>query len=146
LPLEILVRSGASPNNAQARALVRKAVNDYEFALAKRQSYWANWGVHARAALLFGLGQGWRQLGNQEKAREYLSRIEKECARSPYEREASAPGAESAPEPAARLHRLHAAGESHRSIFIGSWPAESRAASIPFENSGEEAVRIVHGR
>ena len=94
--LEVLIPRGATlleasrslPFPSQARALLEKGVNDYEMVLELQQPYFDKLSVHARAELLFGLGEGWYRLANKEKAHIYLSRVVKECQGSGLEDQA----------------------------------------------------------
>lgn len=80
--------AGALPFRDQARALLQKAVGDYEKVLAIQTPYWERLSVHARGELLSGLAEGWHRLGEREKARGYLRRIMTELPGSPYEAKA----------------------------------------------------------
>jgi len=82
--------SGAAPDDPPARAIVQKAVADYEFALSKQRPHFANIPLHSRGELLFGLASGWSLLGDEQKARAYLEEIVKECPDSDYATEAQA--------------------------------------------------------
>ena len=89
-PLIGIASSGYDPENPEGRALVQKAVGDYEFALAKQAPYFKTLGRHSRGELLFGLVTGYSMLGNDAKTREYLRRIVGDLANSPYATEAKA--------------------------------------------------------
>jgi hypothetical protein len=75
----LLPASRFVPDKAVARALLEKAVGDYEKVLAIQTSYFARLSSHARGELLFGLGEGWARLGDTGKARVYFERIVREC-------------------------------------------------------------------
>jgi tetratricopeptide (TPR) repeat protein len=87
-PLLGIAMSVGDPDDTQTRAVVQKAVGDYEFAFSKQRPHFANLPVHARGELLFGLAGGWSLLGNEQKTRAYLEEIVKECPDSDYATEA----------------------------------------------------------
>ena len=63
------------PNQDQAQALLRVAVEDYEHALTLQQPYFSTLSEHARSELLFGLAYGWARLEERDKASAYFKRI-----------------------------------------------------------------------
>src|SRR5262249_36465549 len=73
----------------QTRAMLEKGVGDYEAALEKQRPYFARLSPHARGELLFGLGAGWHQLGNAEKAQAYFRRVQDEGKGSGHESQAA---------------------------------------------------------
>ena len=66
-------------DKAAGRALLEKAVGDYEKVLELQKPYFATLSGHARGELLFGLAEGSARLGNTDKARAYFQRIVNEC-------------------------------------------------------------------
>ncbi|MGH9710006.1 MAG: hypothetical protein ACRD37_05635 [Candidatus Acidiferrales bacterium] len=87
-PLLGFASSGYDPTDPEDRAIVKKAVGDFEFTFAKQAPYFNTLGRHSRGELLFGLASGWSMLGNDAKARDYLARIARDLPRSPYATEA----------------------------------------------------------
>jgi tetratricopeptide (TPR) repeat protein len=57
------------------RALLEKAVGDYEHVLALQSAYFHTLGDHPKGELLFGLAEGYSRLGQPEKARLYFDRL-----------------------------------------------------------------------
>lgn len=83
-----LAQSGWDPSDAQSRALLESAVLDYEKVYVWQKAHFDRVPDHSRGELLFGLASGWSILGNDRKAREYLTLILKFCKDTPYEFEA----------------------------------------------------------
>ncbi|MBI1853653.1 MAG: hypothetical protein HYR85_25220 [Planctomycetes bacterium] len=73
------------PRADASKALVEKAVGDYEKVLQKQEPYFGSLSVHSRGELLVGLGLASHELGRTDKARAYFQRIRKECAGSDYD-------------------------------------------------------------
>lgn len=71
------------------RALLEKAVGDYEKVLEIQKPYFAKLSSHSRSELLFGLAEGSARLGNNGKARAYFQRIVNECKDSAREKQAA---------------------------------------------------------
>lgn len=69
---------------ARAAAFMRTAVGDYEKAVAVQGSSFAQLSEHARGELLGGLADGWHRLGDEDRARGYLTRIVAELPGSSY--------------------------------------------------------------
>jgi len=90
--LQVLIPRGAtflsiakySPNPAERHELLQTGVGDYEKVLGLQKAYFSKVGIHARGELLFGLANGWYQLGDREKSRAYLQRIVLELPGSAY--------------------------------------------------------------
>ena len=55
--------------------LLNLAVYDYERTLQIQKPYFDTLSPHARAELLFGLGDGWHQLKNSQRANRYFERV-----------------------------------------------------------------------
>ena len=68
----------------RARAFLRTAVGDYEKAVAAQAPSFPQMSEHARGELLGGLADGWQRLGDDDRARGYLSRMVAELPGSPY--------------------------------------------------------------
>ena len=83
-----LAQSGWDPSDPQSRALLQSALLDYEKVLRWQRPHFSQVSVHSRGELLFGLASGWSILENQNKAREYLTLVLKECRDTSYESEA----------------------------------------------------------
>jgi hypothetical protein len=81
-------QSGWDPSDSQSRVLLESALLDYETVYRWQKPNFGGVPIHSRGELLFGLASGWSILGNENKAREYLMLILKECQDSPYEAEA----------------------------------------------------------
>ena len=81
-------QSGWDPSDTQSRVLLESALLDYEAVYRWQKPSFSNIPIHSRGELLFGLASGWSILGNENKAREYLRLIIKECKNSPYEAKA----------------------------------------------------------
>ncbi len=86
----LLTASRFVQDKAAGRALLEKAVGDYERVLELQKPYFARLSGHARGELLFGLAEGWARLGNTEKARMYFQRIVSECKDSGHQPQAAA--------------------------------------------------------
>jgi tetratricopeptide (TPR) repeat protein len=78
------------PEKAAQRALLEKAVGDYEKVLELQKPYFQTLSGHARGELLYGLAEGWLRLGNTDKARGYFQRIANECKDSGRQPQAAA--------------------------------------------------------
>ena len=81
-------QSGWDPSDSQSRVLLESALLDYETVYRWQKPNFSSVPIHSRGELLFGLASGWSILGNDNKAREYLMLILKECKNTPYEAEA----------------------------------------------------------
>lgn len=68
----------------RAAAFMRTAVGDYEKAVAVQGPSFAQLSEHARGELLGGLADGWHRLGDEDRARGYLTRIVVELPGSSY--------------------------------------------------------------
>lgn len=82
------IQSGWDPSDSQSRVLLESALLDYETVYRWQKPNFSRVPIHSRGELLFGLASGWSILGNDNKAREYLMLILKECKDTPYETEA----------------------------------------------------------
>lgn len=74
----------------QAPALIERGLADYERVLQIQEPYFTRVPLHSRGELLFGLADGYYRLGDTEKSRAYLRRVEADCAGSAYARRAAA--------------------------------------------------------
>lgn len=81
-------QSGWDPSDSQSRVLLESALRDYELVYRWQKPNFSRVPIHSRGELLFGLASGWSILGNDNKAREYLVLVLKECKDTPYEAEA----------------------------------------------------------
>jgi hypothetical protein len=81
-------QSGWDPSDVQSRVLLESALLDYETVYRWQKPNFSKVPIHSRGELLFGLASGWSILGNDQKAREYLMIVLKECKNSQYEVEA----------------------------------------------------------
>ena len=81
-------QSGWDPSDSQSRVLLESALLDYEAVYRWQKPNFNKVPVHSRGELLFGLASGWSILGNDNKAREYLTLILKDCKDTAYEAEA----------------------------------------------------------
>lgn len=75
--------------NPQAKMLVEKGVADYERILKAQAAYWDRLGTHPRGELLQGLANGYRVLGDKEKADAFFKRIQDDLPNSPYAKRAT---------------------------------------------------------
>lgn len=69
---------------AQGAPLLKLALDDYEHTLQlqEKAGYFSKLSSHAKGELLFGLADGWARTGDQQKAREYFTRLTKEASDS----------------------------------------------------------------
>ena len=72
-----------------ARPLIEKAVSDYSHVEDMQKAYFEQLGTHPRGELLFGLADGYARLGDEEKARSYFERMQKELPESAYAKRAA---------------------------------------------------------
>ena len=72
-----------------ARPLVEKGVADFEKTYQLQASNFDQLGTHPRGELMIGLADGYRRLGNMEKAQAWFERIQREMKGTPYETSAS---------------------------------------------------------
>ncbi len=84
----LFIASRFVPDPPTQKSLLERAVSDYERCYELQKNELPKLGVHPRGELLFGLAEGWRRLGKDEKARGYLEQIVKTCKDSAYEKEA----------------------------------------------------------
>jgi hypothetical protein len=68
----------------RATAFLRTAVGDYENAVSVQAPSFAQLSEHARGELLGGLADGWIRLGDESRARGYLTRMVAELPGSSY--------------------------------------------------------------
>jgi hypothetical protein len=81
------VLQGAAGNmrdGERATAFLRTAVADYEKAVAAQAPSFARLSEHSRGELLGALADGWRRLGDETRARGYLTRMVAEVPGSMY--------------------------------------------------------------
>jgi tetratricopeptide (TPR) repeat protein len=66
---------------AQGAPLLKLALDDYEHALQlqEQSGYFQRLSSHAKGELLFGLADGWARAGEQQKARDYFTRLTKDA-------------------------------------------------------------------
>ena len=62
--------------------ILHLALGDYEATLALQQAYFGKLTLHSREQLLYGLTDGYALLGDQDKARHYYERMQKDAAGS----------------------------------------------------------------
>jgi hypothetical protein len=69
---------------AQGAPLLKLALGDYEHALQlqEQSGYFQRLSPHAKGELLFGLAEGWARAGDQQKARDYFTRLTKDASGS----------------------------------------------------------------
>jgi hypothetical protein len=69
---------------AQGAPLLTLALEDYEHALRlqEKSGYFQQLSSHAKGELLFGLAEGWARAGDQQKARNYFTRLTEDAASS----------------------------------------------------------------
>jgi tetratricopeptide (TPR) repeat protein len=72
----------------RAKPLLETGVADYEKVLELEKPFFAKASVHSRGELMGGLADGYRLLGNNEKARENLERLVQELPGTAYEKQA----------------------------------------------------------
>ncbi len=70
------------------KALVARALSDYEKAYEIQQSFLDKLGTHPKGELLLGLADGYNRTGDKEKAKMFYQRAAAELPGSPYERSA----------------------------------------------------------
>jgi pentatricopeptide repeat protein len=68
---------------AQKASLLQRGISDYEKTLALQQAYFATLTLHSREQLLYGLLDGYAQLGDLARARTYFHRMQHDAAGSP---------------------------------------------------------------
>jgi tetratricopeptide (TPR) repeat protein len=68
----------------RAKAFLSTAVGDYERAVAAQTPSFPRMSEHARGELLGGLADGWQRLGDEDRARGYLTRMVAELPGSAY--------------------------------------------------------------
>ena len=74
----------AVADRERSNAFLRTAVGDYEKAVVAQAPSFPQMSEHARGELLGGLADGWYRLGDEERARGYLTRIVAELPGSDY--------------------------------------------------------------
>jgi len=67
---------------SQRAGLLKIGVADYEHTLELQKSYFTRLSDHAKGELLFGLADGWARLGDNDKARQYFTRLTEDAAKS----------------------------------------------------------------
>ena len=86
----VLLAAGInSRGNPQAKMLIEKGIADYEKILYLQKTYWDRIGTHPKGELLQGLANGYRVLGQKEKADAFFERIQQELPNSPYAKRAA---------------------------------------------------------
>ncbi len=73
----------------RARPLIEKGVTDFEMAYQAQGPVFDTLGTHPRGELMIGLADGYSRLGNQEKARQWFERLQKDLKGTPYEKSAA---------------------------------------------------------
>jgi hypothetical protein len=79
----LLVASQYLPDEA-AHPLIEKGLTDYEKAYSVQGPDLSRLGTHKSGELMIGLADGYARLGQQEKARQWFERIQKELPGTPY--------------------------------------------------------------
>jgi tetratricopeptide (TPR) repeat protein len=72
-----------------AKALIEKAISDYEKAYEIQGPHLDQMPSHPRGELLIGLADGYSRLGDQEKARGFFEQIQSSLKGTPYEKSAN---------------------------------------------------------
>jgi pentatricopeptide repeat protein len=75
------VLDGAAPfmDDARSKPLLEIAVADYEEAYSIQKDSLSNLPAHSQGELLGGLADGYRRLGNFDKATEYLTKMQRDA-------------------------------------------------------------------
>jgi pentatricopeptide repeat protein len=71
-----------------SKPILETAVGDYEKVMQIQQSYFDSLPTHTKGEILGGLADGYRRLGNYDKASKLLERMVKELPGTPYETQA----------------------------------------------------------
>ena len=84
------VLDGAAPfmDDARSKPLLEIAVADYEKAYAIQKDSLSSLPAHSQGELLGGLADSYRRLGNVDKARDYLQKMQQGLPGTPYEAQA----------------------------------------------------------
>jgi tetratricopeptide (TPR) repeat protein len=85
----LLTGSRQMANPEMARPLIEKGVGDYMAAYQVQGPDLSRLGTHPRGELMIGLADGYSRLGDNEKAQEWFTRIQKELPGTPYAKSAS---------------------------------------------------------
>jgi hypothetical protein len=72
------------PDPTTKKSLLETGVGDYEKTLALQAAYFTKLSEHAQGQLLWGLADGWDQLGADAKARAYYQRIARDLPGTDY--------------------------------------------------------------
>lgn len=83
----VLMSAATNSKGPQAKMFAQKALEDYEWSLA-RQGDLSDLGTHPKGELLQGLGNGYRVMGDLEKAKTFFARLEKEMPDTAYAKRA----------------------------------------------------------
>jgi hypothetical protein len=78
----VLLAMGPFVPEPQRSQLLHAGLGDYEATLALQRAYFGTLSLHAREQLLYGLVDGYAQLGDQQSARRYEQQMEREAAGS----------------------------------------------------------------
>jgi tetratricopeptide (TPR) repeat protein len=84
----IYISSARHMDDAISKPILEIAVGDYEKVMQLEQSHFDSLPTHSKGELLGGLADGYRRLGNFEKASILLERMAKELPGTPYEAQA----------------------------------------------------------
>lgn len=85
----VLMSAATQMKGPQAKMFAERAVADYERTMAMQSAYFAQLGTHPRGELLQGLANGYRVLGDMEKAKAMFARVEAEMPGTPYAKRAA---------------------------------------------------------
>jgi tetratricopeptide (TPR) repeat protein len=85
----LLTASKYVPSPEMARPLIETGVADFEKVYQLQAQYLDKIGTHPRGELMIGLADGYKRLGNQEKAQEWFERIQKDMPGTVYAKSAA---------------------------------------------------------
>lgn len=72
-----------------SRPLIETGLKDFEKAYAVQAAYFDTLGTHPRGELMIGLAGAYSRLGDQDKARQWFERLQKDLKGTPYEKSAA---------------------------------------------------------
>ncbi len=78
----VVLASAAFVPEPQKSGLIKRGIADYETTLARQQPYFATLTLHSREQLLYGLLDGYAELGQLDQAQSYLARMQRDAAGS----------------------------------------------------------------
>jgi tetratricopeptide (TPR) repeat protein len=85
----VLMSAATQMKGPQAKMFAQRAVADYEHTMKLQQASLDKLGTHPRGELLQGLANGYRVLGETEKAKAMFARLEAEMPGTPYAKRAA---------------------------------------------------------